>query len=111
MKRSAAENEAVWNKMGKVMLWKGGEIEVFTRGALAVALNRQIVTIRALEKRGVLCHPKLKNERGHWMYNADQIRDLVKLAEHHGVIDPARHEPYNVEFARAAKKILRRVPQ
>jgi len=48
--------------------------EFFIRGALAKALCREVVTIRSLEYRGVLCTPELKNQSGHWLYTRSKSK-------------------------------------
>jgi len=100
-----------WDQHPIVKKWKGKEIEVFGRSALALALNRQVGTIRALERRGVLCTPALKLSRGWWCYTRDQIEDLIRLVEKEGLMDPTSHRPFSEEFSVEAKKVLSRYPR
>lgn len=108
---SPKQNETVWGAKPKYVEYHGETVEVFTRKAVALALNRQIVTIRALEKQGILAHPKLQNGRGHWLYTRQQIRDLVELAMQEKVLDPGPRNPWTDRFAREARRIIRRLPQ
>jgi hypothetical protein len=99
-----------WDSHPKYLVYKGQTIEVFTRTALAVALNRELNSIRAMERKGILRHPRLKNYRGHWCYTRDQILDLVRLAREEGVIDPRFRKPFSERFVREAHNILKRKP-
>lgn len=85
--------------------------EMFLKSALAMALNRQLVTIRSMEHHGVLSRPRLRNYRNRWLYSRDQIEDLIKLAEEEGVIDPNLRKPFSERFIKEANIICRRKVQ
>lgn len=89
---------------------RGQTIETFKRGALGKALNRTVTTIRSMEYAGVLCHPRLKDRAGRWLYTRDQIEDLIKLATEEGLMDPKKKKPFTGRFQLEAKRILSRVP-
>lgn len=91
--------------------YNGRDTEFFTRGHLAKALNRESVSIRALERRGVLCHPRLKNGRGWWLYTWDQIEDLIQLAREEKVLNPNYRRPFTQRFIDEAWQILNRLPE
>jgi hypothetical protein len=100
----------VWDSHPQYVNYKGQTIETFTRGALSKALNREYNSIRAMERKGVLCHPRLKNGRGVWMYTRDQIDDLIKLADEENVMDPRRRNVFSDRFIAEAHAILSRLP-
>lgn len=106
-----AEEEKVWGAKPRVIDYEGRTLEVFTRNALALALNRKIVTIRSLEARGILCHPRLRDGRGIWLYTRDQIRDIVALADQEQVLNPNPRNSFTEHFAREARRIIRRLPK
>ena len=99
-----------WDVRPKSVVYKGRDVEVFTRGNLALALNRTWTTIRSMEQKGILSRPRIKNKRGVWLYTRDQIEDLVTLAIEEGVIDPRYRRPFSDRFVTEAKKILNRLP-
>lgn len=105
-----------WDSEPHFMYYQGQTIEVFTRAALAKALNRSVVTIRKMETDGVLCHPRLKkltnnNKVCLWLYTRDQIRDLVELARREGVLELQNGKRYPDRFCKEAQAILRRRPK
>lgn len=102
--------EKRWDARPRYVYFQGRNVEVFTRGDLARALNRQLVTIRLMEQHGVLRHPKLRNKRGFWCYTRDQIEDLVRLAAEEGVLDPRFRRPFSKRFITDAHQILQRLP-
>lgn len=99
-----------WDSKPLFLSIHGQTTEVFYRSALAKALNREMGTIRAMERLGVLRNPRLKDYRGRWCYTRDQIEDLVRLAKEEGVIDPKFHTPFSDRFKKEAHAILRRKP-
>ena len=99
-----------WDGRPQYVDYHGQVIEAFTRTALAKALNREHGTIRAMERKGVLCHPRLKNGRGVWIYTRDQIEDLIRLAEEEKVLDPRYRNIFSKRFIEGAKTILTRLP-
>lgn len=72
----------------------GREVEFFTLGVLAFALNRKPVTIRKWEADGVLPKPRavtpVSDPRGRRrLYTKGQILGLVKIAEEEGILLPS----------------------
>ena len=102
--------EISWDAKPARMHFRGQNHEMFTRTALATALGRSSNTIRLLEYQGVLCHPRLKNGRGWWMYTRQQIEDLIELAREENVLDPRKRNSFSERFITEARKILRRYP-
>lgn len=100
----------VWDVRPQELEYNGRVIVMFKRGALAKALNREVVTIRSLERKGVLCHPRLKDGCGRWLYTGDQIEDLIQLATDEGVLDPRFRKPFSNRFITEAHAILSRLP-
>jgi hypothetical protein len=103
----------VWDTYPKPVYveYKGQTIQAFRRGNLALALNRTVHTIRAMERKGVLSHPRVKDGRGHWLYTRDQIEDLVELAITENVIDPRYRNTFSQFFIEQAHQILQRLPR
>ena len=100
-----------WDSKPRYVDYRGQTVEMFYRSALATALNREIVSIRSMEHKGVLSHPRLKDGRSRWLYTRDQIEDLVVLATEEGVIDPRYRRPFTERFIREAHQILQRLPK
>ena len=100
-----------WDARPREVTFKGRELELFTRGHLAKALNRKVVTIRRMERTGVLIHPRLRNRHGVWLYTRAQVEALVQLAAEEGVLDPAKRAPYSPRFIREAHRVLHEYPQ
>lgn len=92
-------------------------ITAYTKGALATALNRKVVTIRRWEQRGVLCHPRMRkgkgadDKRARYLYTRDQIEDMIKLCESEGIIQPSGRTPFSQNFITKAHEIMKRLPQ
>lgn len=99
-----------WDERPRWLDYRGQTIEVFTRGALAKALNRAVVSIRSLEQRGILRTPMLQDSHGRWLYTRDQIEDLIALAKEEGVLDPHPRTQYSDQFVTVAHQILKRSP-
>lgn len=99
-----------WDAHPKYVDYHGQTLEMFTRGALAQALNREQGTIRSMERKGVLCHPRLRDGRKWWMYSRAQIEALVQLAEEEGVLNPNYRNPFSERFIREAHSILNKLP-
>lgn len=100
-----------WDDKPVYSIVHGEAREMFMRSHLARALNRQIGTIRSMERDGVLSTPRLKNYRGRWLYTRDQIEDLIKLAREEKVIDPKYRRPFSERFIKEANAICRRKAQ
>jgi hypothetical protein len=99
-----------WDARPQYLYFEDRNITFYTRGALAMALNRKLVTIRTWEANGVLCRSRLKNTRGQYIYTREQIEDLIKLADEEGVLDPAFHREFSERFKREARRIIKRKP-
>jgi hypothetical protein len=99
-----------WDEKPVYLHYDGKPLECFYRSALAKALNREIITIRMMESRGQLRHPKLRDYRGRWCYTRSQIEDLIRLAKEEGVIDPRHRRTFSDRFIKEANAILRRKP-
>lgn len=63
-----------------------------------------------MELKGVLCHPLVKDHRGHWLYTRDQIESLIELAREENVLDPRYRNSFSERFVREAHRILKREP-
>lgn len=73
---------------------QGKEVEFFTLGVLAAALNRKPVTIRKWEADGVLPKPRAmtptSDPRGkRRLYTKGQILGLVQIAKEEGILLPS----------------------
>jgi hypothetical protein len=99
-----------WDSRPQHLYFDDRNITFYSRGALATALNRQVVTIRTWESKGILCRSRLKNTRGQYIYTREQIEDLVKLAEEEGVLDPNYRNAFSDRFIREARRIIKRKP-
>lgn len=79
-----------WDVNPKVMVVKGEEIEFFTIGSLAKALNRQVVTIRKWEKLGYIPKARYRTagKKQDRLYTRAQIEGMMRLAEDEGLMDP-----------------------
>lgn len=78
---------------GKTFLVAGNPKELFPLGTLARALNRSPVTIRKLEKEGVIPRATMilpsHDERGQRrLYTKEQIEGLRLAAQQEGVLEP-----------------------
>jgi len=100
----------VWDGRPQYVEFRGQTIEVFTRTALAKALNREFATVCSLERKGILIHPRIRDGRGRWLYTRAQILALVNLAEEEGVIDPRYRRTFSPRFIEQAHLILSQLP-
>ena len=100
-----------WLKRSTSVYYEGAHYQMYTRGALASALNREVVTIRSWEQKGVLCHPPLRMPNGRWLYTRDQIDDLAALAEEEGILYPLKGAKISPRFVHEAHTILARLPK
>lgn len=104
------KSDNTWDANPRTMDYKGQKVELFTVSAFAKALNREIVTIRSLERKGVLSKPRLRDGRKWRMYTRGQIEALVQLAEEEGVLNPNYRNPFSARFIREAKAIMNQPP-
>lgn len=103
--------EVVWDDRPHYVLYKGLNVEVFWRGALAKALNRTVVAIRAMERKDIIRTPALHDSHERWLYTRDQIEDMVRLATEEGVLDPRTTRRFSERFVKEAHRILKRKPK
>lgn len=101
----------IWDNRPRYLDYKGQRLEVFTRTDMAKALNRAHSSLRAMEMKGIIPKPRLKDRRGWWCYTRDQIEDMVKLAREERVLDPNYRRTFSNRFIEEAHRILRRLPQ
>jgi len=95
---------------GTIMRVRGREVEFFTIGQLAAALNRKAVTLRAWEAAGILptsgYHTASKDPRGRRrLYTRDQCAGIIRLAKTHGVMEAGPRRPL-AEFGRAVAELF-----
>jgi hypothetical protein len=102
--------EKKWETSGKVLIYRGQATEFFHRGALAMALNRTMVAIRAMVTKKIIPNPRLQDEAGRYLYTRDQIEDMIALAIEEGVYDPRLTRRFSPRFVEEAHRILLRSP-
>jgi hypothetical protein len=90
-----------WDRNPRHLKVNGVEMEFFTIGSLAEALNRRPVTIRKWETTGVI--PKARYRTGgevkRRLYSRAQVEGLVALCAKHGILDfAARPDAIPDEF-------------
>ena len=83
---------------GKFMLLAGREVEFFTIGQVARAINRKAGTLRTWEANGVLPESgyikRGKDPRGdRRLYSRDQAEGIVRLAKASGIMDADSRRP------------------
>jgi hypothetical protein len=82
----AAPTEKPWDRNPKRLTVRGVEREFFTIGALAEAINRRPVTIRAWEDRGVIPKARYRGRGQKRLYTREQVEGLVRLCDEHGIL-------------------------
>lgn len=100
-----------WDAKPVYRFFQGQTMEMFYRSHVAKALNREIGTIRSMERKGILCTPQMQEPRGRWLYTRDQIEDLISLAKEEGVLDPRYRNAFSQRFTDEAHIILSRYPK
>jgi hypothetical protein len=95
--RPSAVEEDLLGK-GTVMLLGGREVEFYTIGQLARAINRKAGTLRAWEDKGILppsgYQKGSKDPRGvRRLYSRDQAEGIIRLAKASGVMDAESRRP------------------
>lgn len=101
-----------WDRNPQTHYINGRPMELFTIGALAEALNRRPVTLRAWEAKGYL--PKAtfrsRGEKSKRLYMREQIEGLVALATEEGLIDPVKGRAIEkTRFPQRAHKLFSRL--
>lgn len=102
-----------WDTSPRYLPYKGQTIAVFPVGAFAKALNRSVITIRAMERKGIIPKPALKERHGEQVrrvYTREQIEQMILLAADEGCLDPRATKKFSATFIREAHRILRRKP-
>lgn len=83
---------------GTVMILSGREVEFFTIGQVARAINRKAGTLRMWEAKGILpqsgYQKPSKDPRGvRRLYTRDQAEGIIRLAKASGVMDAESRRP------------------
>ena len=101
-----------WDGRWHALDYQGMVVIFFERAALAKALNRSVAAIRAMERKGVICKPKIRlpSYPNPWLYTEEQITAMIQLAEEEGVINPNYRRPFSQRFINEAHSILGRMP-
>jgi hypothetical protein len=115
-------SEEAWDARPYIKpLPNGKKIEMFTVGALAIALNRPFITIRTWNKKGYLPTPAYrlptkpdkngKEHKGRRLYSRAMIEATVQLFSKFGVLESPRidwstNQQLVIELAEAWSKIL-----
>lgn len=94
---SAVEEEDLLGA-GTIMTVRGREVEFFTIGQVARAINRKAGTLRAWEDKGILPESgyvkRGKDPRGdRRLYSRDQAEGIIRLAKACGVMDADSRRP------------------
>lgn len=76
-----------WDRNAKTMQVNGVEVEFFTVGALAEAINRKPVTIRSWEMKGIFPKARYRDKRQRRLYTRRQIEGVRGLCAKHGILD------------------------
>jgi hypothetical protein len=86
------EVENPWDTNPKVLILHGQEVEFFTIGALAQALDREVVTIRKWERLGYIPKATYRagGKRQDRLYTRAQIEGLVAIARDEGLFPRAK---------------------
>lgn len=96
---------------GTIMIARGQEVEFFTIGRLAAALNRRAVTLRAWEAAGILptsgYHTPSRDPRGRRrLYTRAQCEAIIRLAKELGVMEASSRRPLGEFGRRVASEFL-----
>lgn len=78
----------------KTMMVNGKEVEFFTVGVLARALQREVVTIRKWERQGYLPKARFRSAgaKQNRLYTRPQILGIVQIAKEEGIYDPTKRK-------------------
>lgn len=102
--------ETDWDTNPKWLTLDGVDVEFFTIGALATALNRQVVTIRKWEREGVLPVATYRSAgaRKNRLYTRAQIEGLRLIAAEEGLMDPTiKKNLGDTDFSARARQLFR----
>jgi hypothetical protein len=95
--QKAKEEHEGWQSKAKSYTVQGVDVDFYTVGQLAEALNRRPVTIRKWEREGIiprsLFSAPSKDPRGRRrLYTRAQIQGMVDIAREEGILhDPSKH--------------------
>jgi hypothetical protein len=101
-----------WDGKWHALDYHGQIVVFFERVGLAMALNRTPAAIRAMERKGIICKPKIRlpSYPHPWLYTESQVLAMIQLAEEEGVINPNYRKPFSKRFINEAHGILGRMP-
>lgn len=90
---SEEPEEEPWDLNPKVVVYGGKEVEFFTIGALAKALNRTVGSIRKWERLGYIPKATYRSagERQNRLYTRPQVEGMRAIAQEEGLLDPRKH--------------------
>jgi hypothetical protein len=100
-------SQDAWDRKSQEVIFRGKPVQVYSKGALAKALNRQHTTIRRMQDKGILINPRYQNSRRQWIYSRAQIEAIIKLADEEDVLHPEYRRPFSERFIKEAKKIMK----
>lgn len=80
-----------WDRNPRLLKVNGVEMEFFTIGALAEAINRRPVTIRSWETKGVIPKaryrtPSVGDQPGRRLYTRHQVEGMVRLCAKYEIL-------------------------
>lgn len=96
-KKTPQKEAVTWDARYYTKLVGGRPTEMFTIGALAQALGRSVITLRAWIRGGHIPPasyrlPKRGSIAGRRLYTRPQIEAVVAVAKEHGILDTPRVE-------------------
>lgn len=97
----------VWDQSPVVYPVNGIDTEFFTIGALALALNRQVQTVRLWERQGKMPKATYRTagKKQNRLYTRAQIEGIVAIATEEGLMDPTVKKP--LAKTRFSERVLR----
>lgn len=104
--KTPPKKEVTWDARPTTKIIKGNPVEFFTIGALALALNKSVVTIRQWISKGYIPQavyrlPDRGNIKGRRLYTREQIQVVLALAEEQGILSGRRIDwSKNLDFAK-----------
>lgn len=101
--------EQAWDADPKMLLVNGVEVEFFTVGALAMALNREVVTVRSWERKGYLPKAPFRSagKRQNRLYTRAHIEGIRRIAMHAGLLDPSiKKSPKDTNFVEQVRDLF-----
>ena len=83
----AEPDDERWDARPLVRTVRGKQVEFFTIGQFARALNRRPVTIRAWEMKGVIPLAKYRTPDNKRLYTRRQVEGMIDICRRHGALD------------------------